>query len=209
MLTWDEEIKPTSPLHYSCDASSSRSASPAQRAGAPLIHENNLLDELVATAQAWRRVNAADKCIINNQTNVNHKMTGASEQCQYSLRDESGRCNFDIDLINPLQFEYPPLWTGEFKTRIRVLFEESAELEYRYEQDSVPRGVLGTNATMFKGYLRYIAIRRATQIDLEIRFANEENHFPWMSEMIDLKKEQNFFESRVIEYPSGGTLSWD
>jgi hypothetical protein len=28
-----------------------------------------------------------------------------------------------------------------------------------------------------------------------------------MSEMIDLKKERNFFETRVIEYQSGGALS--
>jgi ribonucleotide reductase beta subunit family protein with ferritin-like domain len=30
-----------------------------------------------------------------------------------------------------------------------------------------------------------------------------------MSEMIDLKKEVNFFEGRVIEYQTGGALSWD
>ena len=59
------------------------------------------------------------------------------------------------------------------------------------------------------GYLRYIANRRATQIGLEELFPNEENPFPWMSEMIDLKKERNFFETRVIEYQSGGALSWD
>ena len=28
-----------------------------------------------------------------------------------------------------------------------------------------------------------------------------------MSEMIDLKKEKNFFETRVIEYQTGGALS--
>ena len=49
----------------------------------------------------------------------------------------------------------------------------------------------------------------ATQIGLEALFPNEENPFPWMSEMIDLKKERNFFETRVIEYQSGGALSWD
>ncbi|MCX7202310.1 MAG: ribonucleoside-triphosphate reductase, partial [Burkholderiales bacterium] len=32
---------------------------------------------------------------------------------------------------------------------------------------------------------------------------------PWMSEMLDLKKEQNFFERRVTEYQTGGALSWD
>jgi hypothetical protein len=30
-----------------------------------------------------------------------------------------------------------------------------------------------------------------------------------LSEMIDLTKEGNFFETRVIEYQTGGALSWD
>ena len=70
-------------------------------------------------------------------------------------------------------------------------------------------GVQTCALPIFKGYLRYIANRRATQIGLEALFPNEENPFPWMSEMIDLKKERNFFETRVIEYQSGGALSWD
>ena len=82
-------------------------------------------------------------------------------------------------------------------------------VEYRYAEDTMPRGVLGMNASMFKGYLRYIANRRAVQIGLAELFPNEENPFPWMSEMIDLKKERNFFETRVIEYQSGGALSWE
>jgi ribonucleoside-diphosphate reductase beta chain len=138
-----------------------------------------------------------------------NKMTGAAEQYQYILRDESMHCNFGIDLINQLKLENPHLWTAEFKAEINALFMQAVELEYRYAEDTMPRGVLGLNASMFKGYLRYIANRRATQIGLEILFPNEENPFPWMSEMIDLKKERNFFETRVIEYQSGGALSWD
>ena len=138
-----------------------------------------------------------------------NKMTGAAEQYQYILRDESMHCNFGIDLINQLKLENPHLWTAEFKAEIKALFEKAVELEYRYAEDTMPRGVLGMNASMFKGYLRYIANRRATQIGLEPLFPNEENPFPWMSEMIDLKKERNFFETRVIEYQSGGALSWD
>ncbi|HCX81037.1 MAG: ribonucleotide-diphosphate reductase subunit beta [Curvibacter sp. RIFCSPHIGHO2_12_FULL_63_18] len=138
-----------------------------------------------------------------------NKMTGAAEQYQYILRDESMHCNFGIDLINQLKLENPHLWTPEFKAEIKGLFEKAVELEYRYAEDTMPRGVLGMNASMFKGYLRYIANRRATQIGLEPLFPNEENPFPWMSEMIDLKKERNFFETRVIEYQSGGALSWD
>jgi len=138
-----------------------------------------------------------------------NKMTGAAEQYQYILRDESMHCNFGIDLINQLKLENPHLWTAEFKAEIKALFEQAVELEYRYAEDTMPRGVLGMNASMFKGYLRYIANRRATQIGLDALFPNEENPFPWMSEMIDLKKERNFFETRVIEYQSGGALSWD
>ncbi|MDR2335720.1 ribonucleotide-diphosphate reductase subunit beta [Diaphorobacter ruginosibacter] len=138
-----------------------------------------------------------------------NKMTGAAEQYQYILRDESMHCNFGIDLINQLKLENPHLWTPEFKEEIKGLFQKAVELEYAYAEDTMPRGVLGLNASMFKSYLRYIANRRATQIGLEALFPNEENPFPWMSEMIDLKKERNFFETRVIEYQSGGALSWD
>lgn len=138
-----------------------------------------------------------------------NKMTGAAEQYQYILRDESMHCNFGIDLINQIKLENPHLWTAEFKAEIKGLFQKAVELEYRYAEDTMPRGVLGLNASMFKGYLRYIANRRATQIGLEALFPNEENPFPWMSEMIDLKKERNFFETRVIEYQTGGALSWD
>ena len=138
-----------------------------------------------------------------------NKMVGAAEQYQYILRDESMHCNFGIDLINQIKLENPHLWTPAFKAELKGLFERAVELEYRYAEDTMPRGVLGMNASMFKGYLRYIANRRATQIGLEALFPNEENPFPWMSEMIDLKKERNFFETRVIEYQSGGALSWD
>ena len=138
-----------------------------------------------------------------------NKMTGAAEQYQYILRDESMHCNFGIDLINQIKLENPLLWTAEFKAEIKALFMQAVELEYKYAEDTMPRGVLGMNASMFKGYLRYIANRRATQIGLETLYPNEENPFPWMSEMIDLKKERNFFETRVIEYQSGGALSWD
>jgi ribonucleoside-diphosphate reductase beta chain len=138
-----------------------------------------------------------------------NKMTGAAEQYQYILRDESMHCNFGIDLINAIKNENPHLWTAEFKSEIKALFQRAVDLEYRYAEDTMPRGVLGMNASMFKGYLRFIANRRATQIGLEPLFPNEENPFPWMSEMIDLKKERNFFETRVIDYQVGGALSWD
>jgi len=138
-----------------------------------------------------------------------NKMTGAAEQYMYILRDESMHCNFGIDLINTVKLENPHLWTPAFREEIRALFKHAVDLEYAYAEDTMPRGVLGLNAPMFKSYLRFIANRRCQQIGIEPLFAQEENPFPWMAEMIDLKKERNFFETRVIEYQTGGALSWD
>ena len=138
-----------------------------------------------------------------------NKMTGAAEQYQYILRDESMHCNFGIDLINQIKMENPHLWTPEFREEIRALIQKGVELEYRYAEDTMPRGVLGLNAPMFKEYLRFVANRRAQQIGLDPLYPGATNPFPWMSEMIDLKKEKNFFETRVIEYQTGGALNWD
>ncbi len=138
-----------------------------------------------------------------------NKMTGAAEQYQYILRDESMHCNFGIDLINQIKMENPHLWTPEFREEVQSLIKKAVELEYRYAEDTMPRGVLGLNAPMFKEYLRYIANRRCQQIGVDVLYPGANNPFPWMSEMTDLKKERNFFETRVIEYQTGGTLSWD
>ena len=138
-----------------------------------------------------------------------NKMTGAAEQYQYILRDESMHLNFGVDVINQIKLENPHLWTPEFREEIRGLMQKGVELEYAYAEDTMPRGILGLNASMFKEYLRFIANRRCQQIGIDILYPGATNPFPWMSEMIDLKKEKNFFETRVTEYQSGGSLSWD
>ncbi len=138
-----------------------------------------------------------------------NKMQGAAEQYQYILRDESMHCNFGIDVINTIKLENPHLWTMQFREEIKGLIQHGVELEYQYAEATMPRGVLGLNATMFKEYLRFIANRRCTQIGLDVLYPGATNPFPWMSEMMDLKKEKNFFETRVTEYQTGGALSWD
>ena len=86
---------------------------------------------------------------------------------------------------------------------------QGAMSKYCYAEDTMPRGVPSLNASMFKEYLRFIANRRCQQIGLDELFPGTNNPFPWMAEMIDLKKEKNFFETRVTEYQTGGALSWD
>ena len=138
-----------------------------------------------------------------------NKMTGTSEQFQYILRDESMHVNFGIDVINQIKIENPHLWDEQMKAEAAQMILEGTELEIQYARDTMPRGVLGMNASMMEEYLKFIANRRLTQIGLEEEFKGVTNPFPWMSEIMDLRKEKNFFETRVIEYQTGGALNWE
>ncbi len=138
-----------------------------------------------------------------------NKMTGTSEQFQYILRDESMHVNFGIDVINQIKLENPHLWNEEMQNLATQMILEGTQLEIEYARDTMPRGVLGMNANMMEEYLQFIANRRLVQIGLPEQFQNVKNPFPWMSEIMDLKKEKNFFETRVTEYQTGGALSWD
>ena len=117
--------------------------------------------------------------------------------------------NFGIDVINQIKIENPHLWTSEFREEIIAILRESVELEIHYAYDTMPRGVLGLNANMFEEYLKFIANRRCAQIGLSEQYPGASNPFPWMSELMDLNKEKNFFETRVTEYQTGGVLNWD
>ena len=138
-----------------------------------------------------------------------NKMTGVAEQFQYILRDESMHMNFGIDVINQIKIENPHLWTAEFQQEMVDLVRDAVEIETQYARDTMPRGILGLNAPMFEEYLQFIANRRCSQIGLPEQYTGATNPFPWMSEVLDLKKEKNFFETRVTEYQTGGALSWD
>lgn len=137
-----------------------------------------------------------------------NKMGGVAEQFQYILRDESMHLNFGIDMINQIKIENPHLWTAEFQQEVTQMILEGTTLEIEYARDTMPRGVLGMNAAMMEEYLQFIANRRLTQLGLPEQFAGVQNPFSWMSEMMDLRKEKNFFETRVTDYQVGGALSW-
>lgn len=137
-----------------------------------------------------------------------NKMTGVAEQFQYILRDESMHLNFGIDMINQIKIENPHLWSKEFQDEVTQMILEGAMLEIEYARDTMPRGVLGMNASMMEEYLKFIANRRLNQLGLPEQYAGVTNPFGWMSEMMDLRKEKNFFETRVTDYQTGGALSW-
>ena len=136
-----------------------------------------------------------------------NRMVGVGEQFQYILRDETIHLNFGIDLINTIREENPDVWSDDFTAEIDGLIAEAVELEIAYAEDCLPEGILGLNAALFRDYVQFIADRRLERINMEKKYGSK-NPFAWMSETIDLPKEKNFFESRVTEYQTGGTLAW-
>lgn len=136
-----------------------------------------------------------------------NRLPGTCEQIQYILRDESIHMNFGIELINAIVEENPKIWSKDFQKQIREYILNAVELEINYAKECLPNGVLGLNTELIKEYIQYLADRRLERLHLTKEF-NSSNPFPWMSEVIDLKKEKNFFESRVTEYQTGGSLEW-
>jgi ribonucleoside-diphosphate reductase beta chain len=137
-----------------------------------------------------------------------NKMVGIGEQFEYIMRDESLHLAFGCDLINAIKAENPEVWTKEFKESIVDLIKRSVVLERAYAFDACPRGSLGINPEQFCDYVEYITDRRLERIDLPKLFGKK-NPFPWMAQSTDLAKEKNFFETRVTEYQTAGSLEWE
>lgn len=137
-----------------------------------------------------------------------NKLTGVSQQFQYILRDESMHMNFGIDVINQIKLENPTLWTEEFQQEMIEIVKKGVELETQYGRDTMPKPMLGMDAQKFEEYIKFIANRRLESIGLPHQYPGVINPFEWMSEMMDLNKEKNFFETRVTEYKTGGQLKF-
>lgn len=137
-----------------------------------------------------------------------NKMVGIGQQFEYIMRDESVHLAFGCYLINTIIAENPSIWTATFQQDVSALIYEAVRLEKQYAYDACPQGLLGINAQQFSDYVEYIADRRLERIGLPKQFFKE-NPFSWMSQATDLSKEKNFFETRVTEYQTAGSLVWD
>ena len=137
-----------------------------------------------------------------------NKMIGIGEQFEYIMRDESLHLAFGCDVINTIKAENPEVWSPQFQQNVITLIKKAVELEKRYARDACPKGLLGINAEQFCDYVEHIADRRLERIGLP-KIYNKENPFPWMSQSVDLNKEKNFFETRVTEYKTAGSLEWE
>ncbi len=136
------------------------------------------------------------------------KMVGIGEQFEYIMRDESLHLAFGCDLINAIKEENPQVWTDSFQQEIVELIKHAVVLEKQYAYDACPQGMLGINPEQFCEYVEHITDRRLERIGLP-KVYGKPNPFMWMSQSTDLSKEKNFFETRVTEYQTAGSLDWE
>jgi ribonucleoside-diphosphate reductase beta chain len=136
-----------------------------------------------------------------------NKFPGIGQMFSYTLRDESNHIEVFRNLLMDLVDENPDIWTTEFREDLRATMAEGIRLEKKFIRDCLPVAGLGLNAADFETYIDYIADRRLASCGIEPLNASTTNPFPWLAEMMDIKKETNFFEGKVTEYQKASALS--
>ena len=132
-------------------------------------------------------------------------MKGTSEQLQYIMRDEVMHASFGIRVVKQIMLENDVTLDPQ---AIRDMWDESEKAEIAYAHYILRKPILGYTAEDHIEQYRFIANRRARQLSLEEPYPNAENRTPWLDEQANMKKEKNFFETRVTEYQTGGALDW-
>ncbi|MBO93775.1 MAG: response regulator SirA, partial [Opitutales bacterium] len=136
-----------------------------------------------------------------------NKFPGIGQMFRYTLRDESNHIELLRNLLMDLVAENPDVWTSEFREDLRSLMAEAVALEKNFIGDCLPVNAVGLSADEFCQYIDYIADRRLEGVGLKpLSEETVSNPFPWLAEMMDIKKEQNFFEGRVTEYQKASSL---
>ncbi len=136
-----------------------------------------------------------------------NKFRGIGEMFRYTLRDESNHIEVFRNLFMDLVEENHEIWTPEFKDELRETMREAVTLEKEFIRDCLPVNAVGLAVEEFVNYIDYIADRRLEGCGLEPLSPGIKNPLPWLAEMMDIKKEQNFFEGRVTEYQKSSALN--
>ncbi len=135
---------------------------------------------------------------------------GGAEQFSYIARDESNHIGFGVALIREFMAQYPEALTEELLADIDRDTRRAIELEHGYISYCFKDGpILGYSIPDHVATTKFFANMRLGSVGLPQPFEDAYHAFPWMSEQMELKKEKNFFETRVTEYQAGGALSFD
>ena len=137
-----------------------------------------------------------------------NKFPGIGQMFRYTLRDESNHIEVFRNLFMDLVEENRDIWTSEFKEELRETMREAVHLEKDFIRDCLPVNAVGLSLDDFLSYIDYIADRRLEGCGLAtLSGGTIKNPLPWLAEMMDIKKEQNFFEGRVTEYQKASSLN--
>ena len=136
-----------------------------------------------------------------------NKFPGIGQMFRYTLRDESNHIELLRNLFMDLVEENPYIWTEKFREELRALMKEAITLEKEFIKDCLPVNAVGLSAEEFMQYIDYISDRRLEGVGLAPFNSGIQNPFPWLAELMDIKKEQNFFEGRVTEYQKSSALN--
>ena len=135
-----------------------------------------------------------------------NKFRGIGEMFRYTLRDESNHIELLRNLFMDLVEENSDIWTEAFREDLRQTMAEGVALEKNFIEDCLPIDSIGLVKKDFTQYIDYIADRRLEGCGLKPLNPGITNPLPWLAEMMDIKKEQNFFEGRVTEYQKASAL---
>ena len=134
------------------------------------------------------------------------KFPGIGQMFSYTLRDESNHIEVFRNLLMDLVDENPDVWTPEFRKELREMMREAVRLEKEFIADCLPVPAVGLTKEEFLTYIDYIGDRRLEGVGLEPLNGPITNPLPWLAEMMDLRKESNFFESRVTDYRRSASI---
>src|SRR5688572_25901689 len=135
-----------------------------------------------------------------------NKFPGIGQMFRYTLRDESNHIELFRNLFMDLVDENPDIWSPEFRGQLVDIMREAVALEKEFIRDCLPVGAVGLSAEEFEQYIDYIADRRLVGVGLSPINPGVRNPLPWLMEVMDVKKETNFFEQKVTEYQTRGSL---
>jgi ribonucleoside-diphosphate reductase beta chain len=135
-----------------------------------------------------------------------NKMTGVGQMFQYTLRDESNHIALGRYILQELIKENPDIWTSAFQQELVDFMKEGVALEKEFVRDCLPEDTVGMTQKDFLEYVDFNADRRLTSLELPPQSTIRSNPFLWLDEVIFLKKEKNFFETRVTEYQTSGSV---
>ena len=119
------------------------------------------------------------------------------------IRDESLHLKFGINLILTVLEENEDLQTEEFADEIKQMILDAVEMEERYNNDLLPKGILGLNADYVNQYVKYLTDRRLEELGFGAHY-NVSNPAKWMAAANDTLELVNFFESTNTSYEVNG-----